>query len=134
MRDREWKSTQLQHRAVLITQYLVCFENAVEESELLFNKLLCGVPQTAPIATDWTIDPEEERQCRSLLESVIEHWKILKKTSPEGLQQTFLQREGKLTKLKNGNYQLTVSQTGVDVLLDQLPWGCLLYTSPSPRD
>ena len=130
LRDREWKSTQLQHRAVLITQYLVNFENAVEESELLFNKLLCGVPQTAPIAINWTIDPEEERQCRSLLESVIEHWKILKKTSPEGLQHTFLQREGKLTKLKNGNYQLTVSQTGVDVLLDQLPWGLGMIKTP----
>jgi hypothetical protein len=127
LNERKWKSKQWQHRAVLITQYLVRFENTIDESDLLFNKLLCGVPQTTPIATDWTINPEEEQQCRSLLESVIEHWKILKNTSPEGLQHSFIQREGKLSKQKNGSYQLVVSQIGVDVLLHQLPWGLGMF-------
>ena len=128
--QQQWKSKQLQHKAVLLTQYLVCFDQEVFENELLFNKLLCGVPFEEPIATDWMITEDERKQCRSLLTSVIEHWKILKNTSPEGLQHSFLQREGKLKKLKNGNYQLHVAQTGIDVLLDQLPWGLGMFKTP----
>ena len=56
-----------------------------------------------------------------MLGSVIEHWVILKNTSIEGLRESFLQRNGKLT-FANNEWLLQVEQKPYDMLLQSLPW------------
>ena len=51
-------------------------------------------------------------------------------SSIEALQQTFLQREAKLTRLPNHEYELWFEEKGVDILLDQLPWGLGTIQTP----
>jgi hypothetical protein len=53
---------------------------------------------------------------------MIQHWKILGSTSVAGLRETFLQREGQLTR-RDDHWQLLVEPRPFDMLLDQLPWG-----------
>ena len=63
----------------------------------------------------------EKEECENLLQVVLEHWGALGSTTPDGLRQGFLQREGKLEKKSNGWY-LQVEQKTMDMLLSKLPW------------
>ncbi|GAB1857165.1 hypothetical protein MHTCC0001_20010 [Flavobacteriaceae bacterium MHTCC 0001] len=126
----EWKKPYLQHRAVLLTQYLIWGVTKIFESDLILNKILCGVPINETVSTEWEITENEKEQCQNLLESVIDYWKVLKNTSVEALQETFLQREAKLITHKEDRYELIVAQKGVDILLEQLPWGIGILKTP----
>ncbi len=130
LEDVNWKNVALQHRAVLLLQYCMDFNTEIFESDLLLNKILCGVGPTETVAVEWEITKEEKEQCEKLLQSVIEHWAILKNTSVETFQETFLQRNGKLVEYKENTYELTVEQKGLDVLLDHLPWGIGTIKTP----
>ncbi|TXD85062.1 hypothetical protein ESY86_00480 [Subsaximicrobium wynnwilliamsii] len=124
-----FKSKNLQNRAVLLSQYLVTFEEQIFENDLVFNKVLCGVKMTDAINTKITFSIEEKEVCRDLLIATISHWKILKNTSPESLQSSFLQRKAKLKKDEN-NWGLFVEKQGLDVLLNHLPWGINTVRTP----
>lgn len=119
----QWKKPHFQHRAVLLTQYLICGNTKIFESDLLLNKIFCGVPMADTVCTEWEISKEEKEQCQKLLEAVIGYWDVLKNTSIEALQETFLQRDAKLITFKGETHELIVEQKGVDILLEQLPWG-----------
>ena len=69
------------------------------------------------------------KEANELLLSIIEHWSILKNTSVEGLRQSFLQRDGKLT-FFNNEWRLQVEQKSYDMLLQHLPWNRGLIRLP----
>ena len=56
------------------------------------------------------------------------HWGALKSTSIDGLRNSFLMRNGKLS--KEEIWQLTVENKAWDVLLAQLPWGISMVKTP----
>jgi len=87
----------------------------------VLNKILCGLPVDQPI--DMEIDPtqEEFETCEKLLRSMIANWKIIDNTSIEGLQETFLRREGRLSH-SSDRWKLLVQRKTLDVLVDQIPW------------
>lgn len=92
------------------------------EHQLPLCKLLCGVDINHPIKLTTSIDTSTIALIESLLQAVIQQWSILKQTSIAGLRETFLQREGSL-QVKEDEYQLTIKQMGLDILIDHLPWG-----------
>ncbi len=94
----------------------------VDEQELALNKVLCGLPPEAFVdCTHVESTPAVQQACDELLAAVIGHWNVLRNTSIAGLQETFLQREGKLT-IKGDQWRLHVESRGADVLLSSLPW------------
>jgi hypothetical protein len=116
-------------RAISLLQYLVYEEAAFEEFETVLDKILCGLPLNESIPERHTLTVEEKEQSEGLLQSVIEHWSILKNTSPTGLRQSFLQREGKLV-FKGNQWELTVQKKSFDILLDYLPWNISMIKLP----
>ena len=114
--DRETAS-----RAVHLLQYLVDGRTSAPEPLLVVNKILCGVPTGAPINRKIDSTDEERAVCEQLLKSMIANWSIIANTSITGLQQTFLQREGRLER-SNDAWNLIVQRKTVDVLVDQVPW------------
>ena len=108
-------------RAVHLLQYLVDERCDRPEPDLPLNKLLCGLAPSTPIAA--SIDPTEQERdlCDSLIQAVLANWTIIKQTSPAGLRETFLQREGRVAKAESG-WTLQVQRKTVDVLVDQIPW------------
>ncbi len=116
-------------RAVQVLHWL-SVGRAGAEWELPLNKLLCGLPQEAVISTKIRLTKRERDECQRLLEAAIRHWSALGDTSPEGLQGTFLCRDGKLSRKPNGSWLLQVEQRGFDVLLADLPWGISLVKLP----
>jgi hypothetical protein len=129
-----WTSKTSQHKAILLTQFLIRGETKIAENVLVLNKILCGFPIENVVNTQLEITPKEIEKCESLLNAVIEHWKILGDTSITGLRETFLQRKGKIVLTENEKLELWVKQEGVDILLAQLPWGIEMIKTPWMED
>ena len=121
-KENQWIDRYSIYKAVFVLQYLVNGKEASEESNVMLNKLLCGIEIDEVLITESKINAKTKMECKALLKDVIKHWSILKNTSVEGLRDTFLQRNGKLSKVDNG-WLLQVEQKTVDILLSHLPWG-----------
>ncbi|CAD7797928.1 hypothetical protein CHRY9390_00251 [Chryseobacterium aquaeductus] len=129
-KDEVWIDKESQHKAVLLTQYLVTGQEVFFENELILNKLICGFPIESVINTKQKISKEEKEICNDLLLVVLEYWSVMKNSSVEALRETFLQRAGKLSLSETHPSELWVEEKGVDVLLASLPWGIGLLQTP----
>ena len=118
------------HQAALLLQFLVMGKTVFEEHELLLNKILCNIPLDEPMESHLILTKKQRTESEQLLSAAIQHWSALKNTSPDGLRNTFLQREGKIIQKENGDWLLQVQSTGVDVLLSKLPWGVGMIKLP----
>jgi hypothetical protein len=119
-----------QQQAALALQYLLEEKEHFYEPELILNKLLCGIAISRPMESKLIKSKALETQANSLLLSTIQYWSALKNTSPEGLRNTFLLREGKLSRKPNGDWKLFIQQQTVDILLAQLPWSTAMIKLP----
>jgi len=115
--------------AACLINYLADGREDIAEFELVLAKILCGIDIKTPVSTSIVFGNDQKNEVHELLLSVIEYWNILKDTSPEGLQQSFLQREGKLT-FSNNEWLLQVEQKGYDMLLQHLPWNISMIKLP----
>lgn len=129
-KDGDWTSKRNQHKSVLITQYLIHGEGKIAENELALNKIVCGLAIENVVNTQIEFSEYEIDKCQKLLQAVLQHWKVLKDTSIQGLRETFLQRDGKIVLKENETIELWVEQKGVDILLAQLPWGISMIQTP----
>lgn len=120
--SNQFISSKHQERAIQLLHYSLYKETAINEHQLLLNKILCGWPISRTVETSFVPSEIEVTQSRDLMESITQHWKPLKNTSMDGFISAFLMREGKLTHEEYG-WKLVVNRQGMDVLLDQLPWG-----------
>jgi len=123
-------SVENRAQAALLLHYLVYASPALEESMLALNKILSGLhPESFvnPDGCEWT--PLVEQECEDVLHSIITHWEVLRNTSIDGLRETFLQREGKLTR-RADSWLLQVDSRGVDVLMASLPWSIGIIKLP----
>lgn len=123
-------SAENKAQAALLLHYLVYASPAFDESALALNKVLCGLRPESFVNLDvFECTPEDKQECEDVLRSIITHWHVLQNTSTEGLQETFLQREGKLTR-RADSWLLQVNSRGVDVLMASLPWSIGIVKLP----
>lgn len=115
-------------KALLALHFLATGQNIDEEQDLLLPKILCGFEPNDYIEIKDELEESVKQETNELLHSIIEYWTILQNTSLEGLRETFLKRDGRL--LEDANYILQVSNSGVDILLDKIPWGFRNYKLP----
>lgn len=127
--NQEWTNATNQQKGILLLHYLVHGEVEIEENQLVLNKILCGFEVDEVVNTQIILEPHEKEKCISLLEAVLEHWSIMRSSSKEALQETFLQREGKL-EIQSSGYELWIAEKGYDILLEQLPWGIGMVKTP----
>jgi hypothetical protein len=127
--ERKWVSENHQHRAIVLTQYLVTGKQEYPEFHLLLNKLMTGYPLENSLPADILLSDFEKQEAEDVLKSVLTNWKVLKNTSIPGLRSTFLQREGKL-EYNNDRWLLQIERKTVDILLDKLPWGIGIFKLP----
>lgn len=128
--NEQWKDKLSQHKAILLTQYLIIGKKKIQENDLVLNKILCGMPIEEVVNAKLRITKAEKEKCDSLLKAVLEYWTSMSSSSVEALQETFLQREGKLESERENSYELWVEEKGYDVLLAQLPWGIGMVKTP----
>lgn len=119
---KQFVNMETQQRAVLLLHYLASSETEMAEFNLGLQKLLCGYPLENTLPASIELTEKEKYESEQLLRTVIDYWPPLKNTSVTGFQQTFLQREGRLSLIDSG-WLLRVEQKAVDILLGKLPWG-----------
>ncbi len=132
--DREFKNEAARHKAVYLIHYLATGEFDVPEYDLVFPKHLCGLPPETPLQKAANVKKSQQKKVKTeadeLLKTVIKYWKRLGSTSPDGLRNGFLRRAGKLSFSPADGWLLQVEQTGIDILLDSLPWGLGMVKTP----
>jgi hypothetical protein len=122
-----------QQLAIYLLHYLATGQPTAPEPELVLPKLLCGWPLNDPVEADLELPEAALAEGEHLLETAIGYWEALKNTSPDGLREGFLQREGKLTRIESG-WKLQVERQSIDVLLGRLPWGLSMVKLPWMSD
>ncbi|WP_050478905.1 contractile injection system tape measure protein [Herbaspirillum rhizosphaerae] len=120
-RDGKFVDEVAAQRAAWLLEFAVNEQTAVPEYQLTLNKLLCGIPLQAPIVAEIEVTPQERELVEQLLTVMISHWSAIGNTSIQGLRETFLQREGYLSR-KEDAWRLQVPKRTFDMLLDKLPW------------
>ncbi|MFN0175743.1 MAG: contractile injection system tape measure protein [Saprospiraceae bacterium] len=119
------------HRAAHLFHYIATGDEAAPEYDLPFCKILAGLPVGAPLDAAEPLTELEKTETDDLLRSVIRHWDVLRNTSTEGLRQTFLMRQGKLSRRSAGDgWLLQLEKSPFDVLLNYLPWACSVIRLP----
>ncbi|MDC8760342.1 contractile injection system tape measure protein [Janthinobacterium fluminis] len=124
-----FKDSEAAERAVHLLQYVVSGQSDSPEYLLGLNKILCGVSASTPIVREIVPSDEEREAIDMMLCAMIEHWKKIGNTSPDGLRQAFLQRAGSL-RLQDDAWRLTVEPGAFDMLLDTLPWSFSIIKHP----
>ena len=116
-------------RACHLLQYLVDGRLDAPEPQLVLNKILCGLPTAVPVVRSIKADAADFVACDALLGAVIANWSVISNTSIDGLQETFLQREGRLRHGDN-RWSLMVQRKTLDALTEQLPWDLSIIYHP----
>jgi hypothetical protein len=116
-------------RATHLLYHLVTGREQPEEHETALLKVLSGLPLRYPLVRELSLAQEDREEAERLLRAAVSHWDRLKNTSPDGLREAFLQREGKLSTRPDG-WRLVVEQRAVDVLLDSVPWSVSIVRLP----
>jgi hypothetical protein len=126
---RLFRSPAAQVRAVHMLHYLAVGKEHPDEPLTALFKVLTGLPIWQPLPKKLSLQAKEKQECERLLAAVINHWKKLGRTSPNGLREGFLQREGSLIRQAD-SWKLTVEQRSIDVLIDFIPWGISVVRLP----
>lgn len=120
---KDIKDTKSRIRAIFLLQYLTCQEEKeYQETELVFNRLLVGLPMHIPLPKRLELTAEEKQIADSLLSAVKAHWPKMNGTSMKGFLQSFVTRTGRLEE-QDEKWVLTVDDKAFDILLDSIPWG-----------
>ncbi len=117
-------------QALSLLHYLTTGNKTSPEYELVLPKILCGLPVFTPGQSKAEISEKELEESVALLKAVIHHWTALGTTSENGLREAFLQRPGKLSQKKDGDWLLQVESRTLDILLGQLPWSFNMIQLP----
>ena len=120
-KSNEFTSDLSMTKALMLGHYLATGEVEVEEHQLPLIKLLCGVPISTTFITGITLSEKEQMRANELLKAVINNWSRMGNVSPQGFQNAFLQREGKLS-MQRQQWRLQVEQRPHDLILQTLPW------------
>ncbi len=120
-KSNEFTSDLSMTKALMLGHYLATGEVEVEEHQLPLVKLLCGVPISTTFITGITLSEKEQMRANELLKAVINNWSRMGNVSPQGFQNAFLQREGKLS-MQRQQWRLQVEQRPHDLILQTLPW------------
>lgn len=129
LKDGRFIDDNCRNEAVYLLQYLAYNEIDFPEHQLVLNKVLVGIPPHEIVLPLSRLSEGAKHMAQSLLNGLIGNWEKLKDSSPEAIQETFLQREGLLS-IREESLLLKIDKKGVDVLLTSIPWNITLVKLP----
>jgi hypothetical protein len=105
------------------------------EYNWVIAKILCGMLPETVIDCETPLPKEALDLSVSMMEAAIDQWKVLKSTTPAGLCELFIHRDGKLSRDDEGTgWRLQVEKKSQDALLERLPWGISVIRLPWMKD
>lgn len=122
LQDNDFVDLPTRQLAVHLLHYLGTGNVKAFEYDLYFEKFLCCWPAEEPLEREVVIPQRMLDEGDNMLRTVIKYWKALRSTSPGGLREAFLMRNGKLIEAEQP-VRLIVERMDLDILLSSLPWG-----------
>jgi hypothetical protein len=119
--------------AVQALHHLATGQTHFFEANILLEKLLCNVPINWPVPAKSLLTKEILKESETAIQQLIENWKALKNTSPNGLRQMFIFRNGKLAKVEEA-YHLTIERKAQDILLEKLNYPISIIKLPWKKE
>lgn len=121
---------RVQQRAILFLQHILNGKSTQQEHLLVLNKIICGWPVELPLnIKKLSFSKTEKKAGEDMLDSLIEHWSVLRNTSRNGLIKSFIERKG-LVQKTDKNFVVQVEKSSIDILLESLPFGILTIKLP----
>lgn len=129
LNEGEFVDDESKNRAVYLLQYLAFNQIDFPENQLVLNKLLVGMNLDDHISPSFNLTKVEYELSEGLMYGLISNWEKVKNSSPEGIQETFMQREGILNFIEE-KIELSVEKRGVDILMEFIPWDINIIKLP----
>lgn len=126
--DQHFYSTSQQKDAIQYLEYVITGIPAIENDILPLNNILCGLTVSEPLQKVIRLTDSEQQLINGLLEAAIKNWSI-GITSVDGLQQTFLIRNGLLLQQED-RWELSVEKGPFDMLIDRIPYSFSVIKFP----
>ena len=127
--NNEFISDSAQRKAVHCLQFLATGRTNTDETHLMLNKLLCGLPLQATVESEIELSSEEQETCHSLLQAMIDYWGAIGSSSIGGFRGNWLVREGSLTEADD-HWDLIIEKRAYDVLLQRSPFSYSIIKLP----
>lgn len=116
-------------RAAQLLHYLSTGHSGTPEHQMVFNKVLCGVPLYQPVPAKIILTAKIRRSAYEVLQAVITHWSILKCSSITQLREMYLQHNGFLERSSTG-WTLRFEKSITDWLPQQVLMGVQQFSTP----
>lgn len=127
--NEKFRNFEAAEKAVGLLHFMATGQTEVEECELSFQKIICGIPLCMPIQATFDISEAEKQETEKMLNAAIRYWSSLRNTKVNGLREAFLQREGKIEQ-DDQSIVLQVERKTMDILLDKIPWNTSIVKLP----
>jgi Contractile injection system tape measure protein len=118
-----------QYKAIQLLHYLATNKSKFTESDVILNKLLCGISPNEPVIMTKSLSAKAKKSCKELLKQTILYWDVLKNTSIKSLQNEFIQRAGTM-QIENNQIIINIERKTIDILIQRLPWGIGMIKLP----
>ncbi len=130
LNEEKFRDEMARAKAAVLLHYVATGKTEVRDYDLVIPKIFCGIPlqQLLPLPA-YDLTGTEKQEAQDMILAAIDQWEIMRNTSVEGLRESFLERDGRLT-IKERGYEFRIETKGIDVLLDQLPWNLSLVQLP----
>lgn len=115
-------SIKAQTKAIHLVHFIASGMHQAPEYEQVLPKILCGMPLDEPLDYAIKLTKKEMKEAENMMQAAVSWWGALGKTSPQGLREGFLKREGKLKSGQLG-WELQVQPNTLDIMLQKLPFG-----------
>lgn len=107
--------------ALYLLQYLATGNEQVWESDLVLNKILCGLPLDFVVKPPIILPENLKAESEKLITTALKYWPVMQGTSIEGFREAFLTRDGKIN-FQSAGFFLNVESKPYDMLLAEIPW------------
>lgn len=132
LHNKAFRNASAACRAVGLLQSIADGDDGAAEHRLGLAKLLCGLDLAEPIARLPRLEQADHALVGSLLDAVLASWPPLKGTDHAGLRETFVQRQGVLSRegaggplvlhVQKGPFDMLLEQYPVSLSIVRLPW------------
>jgi hypothetical protein len=127
--NHNFKNEEFQLQAVHFLQYLATGMEQSEAPDLVFNKVLCGIPVRTSVSEGIAISEEQKELMEGLIMAAINHWPAIGDSSIDGFRGNWILREGILYETPD-SFVLTVEKRAYDILMNKAPFSFSLIKLP----
>lgn len=129
VKNNNFLNAAVQLDAVHYLQYVSTGLSDTEESFLVLNKILCGLPINQLVQNGIIITDAQQTLISGLINAVITHWPAIGSSSLSGFRGNWLIRDGLLTEQED-RWELTVEKRAYDLLISKSPFSFSIIKYP----